>query len=438
MRHSEGVLYSHLTNTDSLDIIAREGFNSDDALEVIPTELGRRIVKWCLSIYFESGRLVAPSKQAILDTFGEQMEKVNIEVVDDVETDSVQFAIADLRSHYLYGQVSEFNTRFVTDLYNADAPDRVGVSLKYTSELHKITRAAVSRRNEMTGLEGVDDAILRFKQRAADGQTTMGLTLGLKELDEHLFGVHPGEICTIAAGPGVGKSWTAGFITNTECANSRRCLLVTLENDNEMTFDRLVCMAAGVPYEAWQRGIANDGDMARVDAFRKFMSESERQPIITQLSADEATPINIIRRAQLEDADSVIIDQASHLHPEKFSRAVKRNEQLREIMRDLHTMIRDEYKIPVVLMNQINRDGMTASRKTGRYEMEHLAEGGSVEQASAIVLTIFQSELMRREQMALLQQLKGRRTDRKHFLTNWRPEVGDIRIKREVQLEDAA
>lgn len=438
MRHSEGVLYAHLTSTDSLDIIAREGFNNDDALEVIPTELGRRIVKWCLKIYFESGRLVAPSRQAILDTFGEQMEKVNIEVVDDVETDSVQFAIADLRSHYLYARVADFSAQFVTELYNADGPDRVPVALRHTAGLHKMTRAAVSRRNEMTGLEGVDDALLRFSQRAADGQTTMGLTLGLKELDEHLFGVHPGEICTIAAGPGVGKSWTAGYIVNTECSRDRRCLLVTLENDNEMTFDRLVCMAAGVPYEGWQRGVANEGDMARVAVFRDFMAASERQPIITQLSADEATSINIIRRAQLEEADSVVIDQASHLHPEKFSRAVKRNEQLREIMRDLHTMIRDEYKIPVVLMNQINRDGMTASRKTGRYEMEHLAEGGAVEQASAIVLAIFQSELMRREQRALLQQLKGRRTMSKHFDAIWRPEVGDLRIKREVKLDDAA
>ena len=436
MRYSEGVLYSHLTNPDSLDIIAREGFNQDDARAVIPTELGQRIVAWSLDRYFESGRTVAPSKIAITETFGELMEKVDIRIEDEHETDTVQWAIQDLRAHYLYGEVAEFNKTFVDELYNADAPDRVGVAQKHTAILAELTRRAVSRRNEMSGLEGVDDSIFRFKERQASGALTMGLTFGLKELDEHMFGVHPGEICTIAAGPGVGKSWMAGYITRTEFMMGRRCLLVTLENDVEMTYDRLVCMAAGVSYELWQRADVEGGQMMMVEAFREQMVNSEHQPIITQMTANDATPSGLIRRAQLENADSLIVDQMSHVRPEPSSRAIKRHEQLAEIMQLFNTMLRDEYKIPLVLLNQINREGVKNARKTGRYFKEDMADGGAIEQGSSFLWAVFQSELMRSEQRAQFQQLKGRRTTLKHFESIFRPEVGDIRIKREVQLED--
>lgn len=438
MRNSEKVLYAHLTNPDSLDIISREGFNSEEALEVIPTELGRRIVKWCLDRYFESGRIVAPSKIAIDETFGDQMEKVDIVIIDDVEIDSVQYAIADLRSHYLYAQTEDFSKRMVTEIYNSDAPDRPSAMQKYLAELQGITRLSISRRNEMNGLEGTDDAIFRLKQRIADGETIIGMRFGLPELDRHTGGIRPGEICTVAAGPGTGKSWLAGYVTNAECFVKRRALLVTLENDIEMTFDRLVCMAAGVPYDKFQKGDLNESEMGRVGLRREIMAEAERAPIVTQMSNEEPTPTAIVRRAQLEGADSIILDQTSHIRPERGSRAIKRSEQLTEIMRGFNDLLRDEYKVPLLLLNQINREGRAAARKSGRYEMEHLADGGAVEQASAHVFTIFQSDLMRREQRAQIQQLKARRTDRAHFDTVWRPEVGDIRIKRQVQLDDAS
>jgi len=436
MKYSESVLAAHLTNADSLDILAREGFLSERSLDVIPTELLRTLVTWSLARFFESGRKVAPSKTAIIESFGDKMEALGIVIDDDTETDTVQWAIADLRSFHLHLKASEWSQRFATNIYDAEPEKRISVAQNDAQELERLIATARSRRNEMTGLEGVDDAIFRMKERQSLGQQTMGLTFGMPLLDQHLFGVHPGEICTVAGGPGTGKSWLAGWVANHEFRCGRKPLLVTLENDAFMTFDRLVCMAAGIDYEYWQRGQVHEGHMIRVEAYRAEMAASKHQPVVVQLSPEESTPTAIVRRASMEDADSLIVDQLSFVRPDASSRSVKRNEQLADIMRSFATLIKHEYSLPLILLSQINREGVTAARKTGRYFKEHLAEGSWIEQSSDVVLALFQSDVMAEMEHAQIQQLKGRRTGIRHFDTIWRPYVGDVRLLREVTLSE--
>lgn len=436
MRYAESVLAAHLTNADSLDILAREGFLSERSLDVIPTELLRTLITWSLARFFESGRKVAPSKQAIIESFGNKMEALGLVIEDDVETDTVQWAIADLRSFHLHLKASEWAQVFATDLYDAEPERRIGVAQDHSAVLERLIQTARPRRNEMTGIEGVEDAIFRLRERQLLGEQTMGLTFGMQLLDEHLFGVHPGEICTVAGGPGTGKSWLAGWVTNHEFQRGRKPLLVTLENDAFMTFDRLVCMAAGIDYEDWQRGRVHEGQMIIVEDYRRRMSESRNQPSVVQLSPEESTPTAIVRRAAMEDADSLIVDQLSFVRPDAGSRAVKRNEQLADIMRSFATLIKHEYSIPLVLLSQISREGVGAARKTGRYFKEHLAEGSWIEQSSDVVLALFQSDIMAEMEHAQIQQLKGRRTGLKHFDAIWRPYVGDVRLLREVALSE--
>lgn len=439
MKYSEEVLCAHLTNPDSLDVLARDGFLNPQSLEIIPTELIRDMVRWALDRFFESHRLVAPSKQAFIETWGDKMEALGVTINDDTETDSVQWAVSDLRSFALHLHASEWAQVFAEAIYTAEPEERVKVATEQSQTLQGIIESVRPRRDEMTGLQGVDDAILRLKQRQITEMQTFGLTFGMPMLDKHLFGVHPGEIATVAGGPGTGKSWFAGYTALNEFSCNRKSVLITLENDVFMTFDRLLCMAAGVDYERWQRGDINDLQMQLVEAFRETMSGSNAQPVVLQLGPEDSTPTALVRRAAMEGADSLIIDQISFVRPDRTSKSVKRHEQLADIMRSFAELINHEYSIPLVLMTQINRDGVAAARKTGRYHKEFLAEGSWLEQSASIVLALFQSDLMRSMERAQIQQLKSRRTGVKHFEGVWRPWLGDIRMTREVSLsEDAA
>ena len=83
---------------------------------------------------------------------------------------------------------------------------------------------------------GVDDGALPGLQRIGFVRTVRtpqfdGITFGLPEVDQHTLGIHPGELCVIAATSGGGKSWFAGLIVLEEFRRGRRCILFTLEND---------------------------------------------------------------------------------------------------------------------------------------------------------------------------------------------------------------
>jgi replicative DNA helicase len=438
VKYSESVLCAHLTNADSLDILAREGFLNPQALEIIPTELIRDMVRWALDRFFESHRLVAPSKQAFIETWGDKMEALGVLIDDDTETDTVQWAISDLRSFALHLHASEWAQSFAEAIYTAEPEERVKVAQAQAQTLLGIIDTVRPRRDELTGLQGVDDAILRLKQRQTLGDSTVGLTFGMPLLDEHLFGVHPSEIAVVAGGPGTGKSWFAGYTLLNEFSLGRRSMLITLENDVFMTYDRLLCMAAGVDYERWQRGDVNELQTQLVEAFRETMSGSDAQPVILQLSPEDSTPGGIVRRAAMEGVKSTIVDQVSFVRPDRTTRSMKRNEELGSIMRTFAELIRHEYEMPLVLMTQINRDGVQAARKSGRFHKDFLAEGSWLEQSASIVLALFQSELMRSMERAQIQQLKSRRTGTKHFEGIWRPWLGDVRMLREVSLTEDA
>lgn len=426
---AEKVLYSHLTDADSLDEIAREGFFSDEALEVIPTEAGRRLVAWSLDYYFQTGRKIAPSKEAIVETWGDVMEANDITIEDDTEIDSVAWAISELRSRYVQTVVGKWSTAFVDELWTVDPPERVKVLQKASLELNGIAMRARSRKHEMDGLQGVNDAIARFEKRVADGNVTAGLTLGVPEIDNHMFGVHPGEIATFASGSGVGKSWLAGLVLLNEFRQGRKAVLVTLENDVFMSYDRLVCMGARVPYEKWQRGDVTADQLIDVECLKNEMEGSDKHPIISQLPMNERSPTAIVRYAQMHDADSLIIDQLTFMRPEPGSKARQRNEQTAEIMHGLKELVTQEYLVSTMLLHQINREGVKASLSEGRVIKEHMADSSEVERTTDFLWALYQDDEMAKVEQAQLQQLKGRRTPIQHFLINWRPQVGHFSVR---------
>jgi replicative DNA helicase len=297
-----------------------------------------------------------------------------------------------------------------------------------------LSQSLISRKNEMDGAEGLADAIKRYEERALEGQKFEGITFGLPEIDQHTMGIHPGELCVFAGTSGGGKSWLSVIVMLSEFERGRKCVLFTLENDVEMTFDRIACVYCKVDYEKWQRGECDEGAIIRVKAFLEKMEASDKKPIIIQPDTTEATGAAMVRRAIIEDADSIIIDQLSHIEPVAGSKSRQRNEIVAEIVKDLYKLINNSSrKIPLLLLHQINRKGREEARKVGRFLMDHLGEATQVENAADFVFAIYQSPDHEIAEQAEIQQLKGRRVKKvKGWETTWRPAIGDVRVRREV------
>ncbi len=68
MNHAEQVLLNHLTDPDSLDYLAQEGFSGEAARDIIKSEPVRYLLEWALIYFFENSRKVTPSLQAFPET----------------------------------------------------------------------------------------------------------------------------------------------------------------------------------------------------------------------------------------------------------------------------------------------------------------------------------------------------------------------------------
>lgn len=435
MKHAEATLLQHLADPDSLDFLAREGLITEANRVIIPSFEVRILVAWALEAFFVSGRTHAPSFEALRSTWADHLEQYGITIDTETEPDSVQWAVEDLRANYARLMAEKLMADFAKEMGQVDGPEKLAVFGKYVDLMFVTHQALVSRRKELPGDRGVEDALHRLADRMENGHATKGLLFGIPEIDKHTFGVHPGEICTIAAPPGLGKSWAAGMFTIANWRLGVRVLLVTLENDLEMTYDRLCCIAAEIEYEQWQLGTVTTSQKECVELLRQEMADSECKPIVVQLDEMQRTASGIVRKAMLEDAQGVIIDQLSFVDAESSSKALKRHERVVEIMQRLKVLINEGvYRVPTILFSQMTREGIAASRKSGRFHQEDMADSRSVEQFSDTVWAIYQGEDMRPIHEVQFQQLKSRRTIKRHFQLTWRPERGFVKFNQEVTL----
>lgn len=436
MSLAEQTLFNHLTTADSLDIIADHGFSNPSRRVVIPTEVGRDLVGWVLDYYFDNRREVAPSRAAIMAVWGDRLEVVDVTIDDETETDSVQWAIATLREEYARWRFESWVKKAAQEVADADPGTRVDALMAANHELYLISQDLISRRAEQELGAGVEGALARYDKAAAAGHKVVGLTYGLKEIDEYYGGLRPGELAILAAFSGVGKSWLAAKTLLAEFHRGRRCVLFTLENDLDMTFDRMACMAAKASYSDWSNLTLPTEDRERVQGWVEKFKAAERPPMVIKPQRGEADPISMVRKARLLDVDSVVIDQLSHVEAMPGAwRGAKRNEMVAEIVRGLAQEITGEYDaLPCVLLHQVSRDGKKEADKTGLVDTTGMAESSEVERSATYVHVIHQPPSARLINQAEWQTPKARRgVTGKRWELNFRLERGDIRVIGEVK-----
>lgn len=435
MNKAEATLFAHLTTKESLDYLVREGFSAAQNRECIPGELAPQIVGWVIDVYFKSGRTVAPTREGILETWGDEMEKIELAIDDEYETDSVEWAVDQLRATFAVDQANDFAMTFATDLMHAAPPDKVSVVKENAGKLYGLIQKLTSHYAEMPVDIGLDDAWVRYQERAVARQHIQGLAFGLPEIDNHTMGVHDGEVAVFAAFSGVGKTWMAIKAAIAEWRRGRRAVIITLECSVEEIVDRMACMAGGLDYERWQRGDLDEGSLIRFHAFRERVQATDHAPIVIMPEEGDRDPVALARRALAMHGESLIVDQLSHVERVPGSRARARNEIVAEQVKAFKVIISEgREKIPLLLFAQINREGRDAAQRKGRYEMTHLAESSEIERSADFVFSALSQPTEGNEHGLLLQKLKGRRVQPQPEAWEmiWRLGVGDIRVAREL------
>lgn len=411
--------------------MAREGVPT----EIIPDDVLAVIVQWAIEYYFDSGRLYAPSLEALRSatigkqTFGEILDDREIDLAVEPE-DSVEWALDDLRSSYIHAVTQVENKAFAKRMSDAHSTDRLEVLAEHATEMIGLSMR-LARHDTIADMREQASTVMReYEHREATRGEFRGLRLGMPAIDAYTYGIHEGELCVAAAGPKVGKSYLLCWIALAEWLAGRSSCLFTLENSVEMMLDRIACLATGVPSTTWQRGECTPEDKELVRDWLDVMEQSEVPLRVLRPDIGSRSFPHMVRQAQVLGADSILIDQLTHV--ELASPDKPKPERIGDALHTLKALIstgRD--RIPCVLAHQINREGVQASRKAGYLEMYHLAESSEVERTADWVFGLYASRDDQNAERLKFQTLASRRAPIKHWNLDWAVSSGSVVVRDE-------
>lgn len=201
---------------------------------------------------------------------------------------------------------------------------------------------------------------------------------GIKYLDMATGGIHRGQLTIIGARPRTGKSAIALQIAANVAEAGRKVLFIPLEMTVAENLKRILLYAqVAEPGEKIDRAAAGQ----YLDALEPTLKFCEG---LTNIDGIEKT-------IKAEKPELVIIDQLSQLTVSGSHKDTR--EMLVLITRNLKR-IALEYKVPLIVLSQINRDGA----KQGRPGLENLAESDSSGQDADNVFILYEEEDADRDQ----------------------------------------
>jgi replicative DNA helicase len=242
------------------------------------------------------------------------------------------------------------------------------------------TNQAIPELEYSTPGDKLDDHKKRLLERK--NFSTPEMSLGLTIIDRHTWGLRRGEIFTIAARPGIGKTSIAASIAVRVARTGKRILYFTSEMSVDSTYDRLLQVLSGLSGDKFTTGRFALEDGVKLDAaYEELRGFGERLAICDACSPD----INQVKRVAAKTVpDLLIYDHIQHIGgPSDAARA-----NVSQFVKGLKDIAR-ETNCAVLALSQIRR--LYKDPKTGkevRPTLSDLKESGTIEEESAAVLLL--------------------------------------------------
>jgi len=219
-------------------------------------------------------------------------------------------------------------------------------------------------------------------QRAADDCQTppQGIQTPFPVLNRTLYGLRPGKVTVLGAGPGVGKTSLALRIATDATLQGAGVVYVSCEMSATELAQRCLSMESRIPLSRLVEGRCDDADRAEIDAVRKKYRGKRLHFVCRSLSAGEIE--GEVRRQKAHwraPVDVLVLDYLQLLRGE--------GRKLYEQVTGLSQAIKQialKHGVSVLLLSQFERGGLKGGQPPS---MHNLKESGSIENdADAILL----------------------------------------------------
>lgn len=221
-----------------------------------------------------------------------------------------------------------------------------------------------------------------------------GVPTGFARFDEMTGGgLHPGELCIIAARPSMGKTALALNIAGHVAVRQRRPVVIfSLEMSRELLLTRMLCAAARVDSQKFRAGYLNADE-------RRKISDALHELVDAPIHVDDegaATVMQIHSKTQRLIAENgpmglVVVDYLQLMS----GRGENRTQEVSGLSRGLK-LLSKELNVPVMALSQLSR---APDQRQGdhRPQLSDLRESGSIEQDADVVAFIFREEVYNRD-----------------------------------------
>lgn len=236
--------------------------------------------------------------------------------------------------------------------------------------------------------EPIENAAALVEKLIKREHTGMGISTGLKDLDEMTYGFHPGQMIVLAARPSVGKTSLAMNFAETAAipfpkkGQAHKTLVFSLEMTADDIAMRLLCCRARVNMKRLRDGFANEEE-------QRALAESAQQIKNAPLWLDDTSGIKITelrakaRRVHAKEPLGLVVIDYLQLIAGADPRA-PREQQIADISRNIKGMAK-ELNIPVVVLSQLNRESEKEKRDP---RLSDLRESGAIEQDADVVFIL--------------------------------------------------
>ena len=246
-------------------------------------------------------------------------------------------------------------------------------------------------------------ALMMAEQTFSRDSHIVGVTTGLRDIDDRLGGLHKSDLLILAGRPAMGKTALATNIAYNAASAYKKIvtddgreieeggvvLFFSLEMSAEQLAGRLISTCAGVPSDKIRRGDIQQEEFERVVVASQ---ELGRLP----LYIDDTPALSITglrqraRRVKRQyGLHLVVVDYLQLLQGPPEKRMDNRVQEVSEITRGLKTLAKD-LEIPVQALSQLSRQ--VENREDKRPQLSDLRESGSIEQDADVVSFVYRPE----------------------------------------------
>ena len=267
--------------------------------------------------------------------------------------------------------------------YSLDENGDLGAIDKAISDLMAIDTSKAKHSHTMD--ECVKAAVSSV-EKAFEANGVVGISTGLKDLDDALGGFHKSDLIVIGARPAMGK--TALLLNMANSVKSEGCGIISSEQSHEQAGLRFIGMNGSVDGQKMRTGKMEEDDWPKLTLGvtstlgRPCYLNDEPGISITRL-------IKQAREWKFKyDIKVLFVDYIQKIKGSDPKR--NRYEQVTEVTGALKNLAR-ELDIPVVALAQVKRD--VDSREDERPRMGDMSDASEIEKEADIIMTMYRDEV---------------------------------------------